>query len=428
MERPHDLHSRSRHGNERASAGWEQHESATIRRNYWPWIWAVPLAAIAVVGWLLVRHISRGGTDITVALPTADGVSDQTKVTLRGMEIGSVNDLKLADDQKSVLADVHIDGSAERDLVSGSAFYLENAKPNFTDLSSLKSVISGPTLVLVPGAGPRTDHFIAIIGMPTDRLAAPVIYAASFSGDAGALKPGDPVIYRGFRVGEINRISLESDAAEGRVTTNVILVLDAARFHFDNGNRSPAALNELLGKLVGQGLRAQLTKSPPIVGAEQVTLEMVKDAPSAALDTSGRYPVIPVDEEAGIDALVAKLGKLPITEIGENVRSITAHVNTLASSSRLKDIIAKIDRTTAQLDNVVHQAGPQIAPTIADLRKTASELDQAAATAKQMMGGSVTAPEGNLQQSLRELTDASRSVRSLADYLDQHPESLIKGR
>ncbi|MGH6829493.1 MAG: MlaD family protein, partial [Rhizomicrobium sp.] len=130
----------------------------------------------------------------------------------------------------------------------------------------------------------------------------------------------------------------------------------------------------------------------------------------------------------GVQALIAKLGNLPIREIGENVRSITQQVNMLVSSRRLKDMISHLDQTTVELDRVVHQAGPQVGPTIQALRKTASELDATAAAARQVLGGSVTAPEGNLQQSLRELTDASRSIRSLADYLDRHPEALIKGR
>lgn len=428
MERPNDLHPRTRNG-ERAGANRESHPPrTTIRKNYWPWIWAVPIAAIIVVGWLLIRNLSRGGTDIAISLPSANGVSNQTKVTMRGVTIGEVNDVKLAQDQKSVVAAVHIDSEAEKNLVSGTKFYLENAKPSLSDLSSLKSVIVGPSLVLVPGGGMPAKQFTAVMGTPPDNLVAPITYAAFFTGDVGQLKTGDPITFRGFHVGEIGNIRLVSDAAQGQVTTRVLLVLDAAAFNFDHGERSAATLNALLDKLVGQGLRAELTQSPPVLGAQEVTLDMVKDAPTARLQVGGPYPVIPVDEEAGIPALIAKLGKLPVEEIGENVRSITAHVNTLVASAKLKDTIAKVDETTQELDKVVHQAGPQITPTIQVLRKTASELDAAAATAKQMMGGSVTSPEGNLQQSLRELTDASRSVRSLADYLDQHPESLIKGR
>jgi len=45
-----------------------------------------------------------------------------------------------------------------------------------------------------------------------------------------------------------------------------------------------------------------------------------------------------------------------------------------------------------------------------------------------MMNGSTAAPGGSMQQSLQELTNAARSIRALANYLDQHPEALIRGR
>lgn len=430
MERhddPSQFRSRNGEAMERAGAAREP-QRAPVRKNYWPWIWAVPIAAIGVIGWLLLRHLSQGGTDITIALSQADGVSNQTNVMFRGVKIGNVTGLELAKDQKSVVADVHMESSVDNDMVSGSRFYLENAKPTLTDLSSLKSVISGPTLVMVPGTGAPSQHFTAIMGSPPEPLTSPVTYAASFSGDVGALKAGDPVTFRGFNVGQIRNVSLTSDVAAARVTTTALITLDAARFHLDNGDRTSAGLSTLLGKLVGQGLRARLAQNPPLVGAEQVVLDMVPDAPAASMQTGGAYPEIPVAEGGGIEALITKLGKLPVAEIGENVRSITAHVNKLASSPKLQDMIANADRTTVELDKVVHQAGPQIGPTIADLRKTASQLDAAAAAARDMMGGSVTAPNGNIQQALRELTDASRSIRSLADYLDRHPEALIKGR
>jgi hypothetical protein len=44
------------------------------------------------------------------------------------------------------------------------------------------------------------------------------------------------------------------------------------------------------------------------------------------------------------------------------------------------------------------------------------------------MGGGMASQNGNLQSTLKELTGAARSVRSLADYLDRHPEALIKGK
>ncbi len=102
---------------------------------------------------------------------------------------------------------------------------------------------------------------------------------------------------------------------------------------------------------------------------------------------------------------------------------------------RLDDSIRHLDGALAELDRTVRATGPQIAPTLRDvhrtvtsLRQTAAHIDATADTAKAMMSSSTADPGGNLQQALQELTDASRSIRSLADYLDQHPEALIRGR
>lgn len=39
-----------------------------------------------------------------------------------------------------------------------------------------------------------------------------------------------------------------------------------------------------------------------------------------------------------------------------------------------------------------------------------------------------TTKQNDLPNALRELTDAARSIRVLADDLDRHPEALIRGK
>ena len=36
--------------------------------------------------------------------------------------------------------------------------------------------------------------------------------------------------------------------------------------------------------------------------------------------------------------------------------------------------------------------------------------------------------DASLPDAIRQLTEASRSLRSLADYLDRHPEAVLKGK
>ena len=67
--------------------------ASTIHRSRWPgWIWAIPLAAIGVVAWLLVRTTAKRGLDVTVTFEDVTGVSTQsTKVFYRGIDVGQVS-------------------------------------------------------------------------------------------------------------------------------------------------------------------------------------------------------------------------------------------------------------------------------------------------------------------------------------------------
>jgi ABC-type transporter Mla subunit MlaD len=119
---------------------------------------------------------------------------------------------------------------------------------------------------------------------------------------------------------------------------------------------------------------------------------------------------------------------VPIQEIGEDVRAIAARTRSLVTSPQLKDSLDHVDSATAELDRAIQQAGPQIGPLAKKLRETADRLDATAASAERLVGGNAESQERDLPSALHSLTEAARSVRALADYLERHPESLIKGK
>lgn len=416
--------------------------AAIQHKSRWPgWIWAVPIAAIGICGWLAVREVSSSGITITMRFGDAGGMKTKdTKIVYRGLEIGHITDVFLARDLSHVIAKADIDTTVRDDLNTGTRFYLKGGAPSITDLSSLKSVISGPTIEMVPGIGESTREFAGIDGEPPMPLVVSVPYLVTFDGDAGGLKGGSPVTLRGFTVGEVKSTKLVTDPKTGKITTPAVLLLDPTRFHFADGvpadgNWRPL-LDGALAKLIGQGLRARLSQTPPLVGAQQVALEMTPDTGNAALGTGKEYPEIPAASGGGgIQSVVDQVGKLPVAQIGDNVKAITDRIDSLVSGPQLKDTIDHLDKSVAELDRTLKAVGPQIGPTIKSLhetvdtlRATAKEIDATAAALKSMSGGSPASPNGNLQQAMAELTQAGRAVKTLADYLDQHPEALLKGR
>jgi paraquat-inducible protein B len=414
---------------------------AIARRSWWPgWIWAVPIAAVLIVVWLLLRSISSRGVDVTVIYSDAAGMqAGDTKVTYHGVEVGRVTSVALARDDWHVVVHLDIDPQLAPKINSGTRFILEGAHPNFSDISSLRALIAGPTIIMVPGPGKPALRFIGTEGGPRQTLAVSLPYLVSFDGAVGQLKAHAPVMLRGFTVGEVTSIGLSVDPRSGRISTPVLLALDPTRFHLigpapSDGNWKPI-MDAALSKLIADGLRARLTRALPLVGGEQVELAVTPGAHQAQLDTSGPYAQIPAARGGGLERLPAEISSLPLTQIADNLRTITDQMRSLTSSPQLRESLAHLDATLAALDRMSRQAGPQVAPTlrqvrmtVASLRSAAQQLDETAESARVAMGASPAAPSGNMQHALDELAGAARAVRSLADYLNEHPEALLRGR
>ncbi|HEY6451754.1 MAG TPA: MlaD family protein [Steroidobacteraceae bacterium] len=414
---------------------------AAVHKGVWPgWIWAVPLAALAIVVWLVIRAISTRGVAVTVWFDNAAQMKpDATQVFYRGLEVGKVSDVALSKDGTKAIAHIRIRSDYKKYLNAGTRFYLIGAQPSLSDPASLKAIVAGPTLSMVPGAGSPARDFLGISGEVPERLAVALPYRVMFDGPVGELKVGAAVTLRGFTVGEVARIELTIDPAAGSIATGVTMLLDPTRFQIEGaapaaGNWTPI-MNATLSALVQHQLRARLTQSPPLVGGRQIELATVPDAPPAMLKMEGRVPEIPAAGTSGIGELMQAAGELPVREIGDNVRAITGRVKQLVSSPRIDDSVAHLDGALAQLDRTLQEAGPKVAPTLQSvhdtvdaLRQTARELDATVSQVQEVIGANPAAPDGSLQPTLLHLSQAARSVRVLADYLDQHPESLVRGR
>lgn len=405
---------------------------AEKKHSWWPgWIWAVPLAALAIGAWLLVRFLTQGGTDITIDFANANGIAPgDTTIVYRGMKVGGVNGVDLTNDGSGVKVSATIKESAARFLKEGTLFWLRGAHPSLSDLSSLGAVLSGPTIVMEPGPGKSTTHFHGLErppAIPRDH-GAPVLFAVSFDGSVGDLSPGDAVKLRGFPVGEVKSTGFHYDVKSGKIETPVTLALYPSLFHLE-GTAQPKsgdALRGALDHLVAKGLRANLDREPPLIGGYRVALEMVPGAPAASMNVAGNLPEIPTAPGGGLQSIVNRFSNVPIDQIAQNLLDITKQIDQLASSPKLKESLAALDASLREIHQTVKEVGPKMDKLVQSLRDTSQQLDQAASAAHNTLNGA--AAQNGLPDTLREMKEAARSVRSLADYLERHPEALISGK
>lgn len=406
---------------------------AGVRHGWWPgWIWAVPIAALIVVLWLGARALLAGGTDITIRFTDAHEMKKQnTDIVLRGAQVGQVTGIRLTSDGTAVIVTASIDGQAKKFLRAGTRFWLRGANPSLSNLSSLGSLLSGPTIVMDPGPGRKARHFIGLEQTPVAPSAAerPLLYEISLDSDAGSLAGGDPVTLRGFTVGEVRDVGFAYDPATGDLSTPATLAIYPSLFHVKGARTTPNAIqvSAEIGRLIEKGMRARLARNPPLVGSYQVSLEIDSGAtPPAGPLTADGLPVIPSASGGGIASVMQRINKVPIEKIAQNALDITHNVKTLTASPKLKDAIVQLDAALRQIRGTVAKAGPQIPPLVKRLRRAAGDLQDTARSARQLMSG--TATQNGLGNTVQEITEAARAVRSLADYLDRHPEALVRGR
>jgi len=407
---------------------------AGVRHGWWPgWIWAIPIAALLVVIWLGARALLAGGTDVTIRFNDAHEMkTENTDVVLRGAQVGHVTGVKLNDAGTAVIVTASINKEAAKFLRRGTRFWLKGANPSLSNLSSLGSLLSGPTIVMEPGPGPKTSHFVGFEQQPVapSSTERPLLYEVSLGSEAGSLAGGDRVTLRGFTVGEVRDVGFTYDPATGDVSTPATLAIYPSLFHAKGLRTDPSAsdVSAEIALLVRKGMRARLARNPPLVGSYEVSLEMVADAQptSGPLTAADGMPEIPVAEGGGIGSIVNRINKVPIEQISHNVLDITSHVSALTSSPKLKDAVVQLDAALQQIHSMTAKAGPQIPVVIARLRRAAADLDGTAKSADRLMSG--TATQNGLSNTVEEITQTARAVRSLADYLDRHPEALIRGR
>ena len=116
-----------------------------------------------------------------------------------------------------------------------------------------------------------------------------------------------------------------------------------------------------------------------------------------------------------------------LTAVLQNLQNVLKNIDRATSGPQLGHALQSLDDTLTRLDKVTHDIEPDIKSLIKSLRDTADSAQATLNTIQGLAGN--TAPTGtDLPRLMRELSEAARSVRGLADYLDRHPESLLRGR
>ncbi len=192
----------------------EELPEANVRRGKWsfPVVWAVPVVAALVAGYLVYQRVHEFGPKITIKFKDGSGLkTGQTPIKYRGVTIGEVTALELSEDHQHVLVKARLRRSAGSIAREGSAFWIVRPEVGIGNITGLGTVITGPEIEVLPGTGEPRLEFVGLDTAPvaSERKGLNIILRSS---RLGALKPSSPVYYRGIEVGAVQDSKLGSDA------------------------------------------------------------------------------------------------------------------------------------------------------------------------------------------------------------------------
>jgi paraquat-inducible protein B len=278
---------------------------------------------------------------------------------------------------------------------------------------SLLSILIGGLAFETPSSGPllppaEADTQFTLYSDRADAFKPPAqnpqTYLIVFKQSVRGLAVGAPVEMKGIQIGEVTDVRAQFDDKTKEFSVPVTIRVDPARFGIKmidvpNGTNAVAEHRKLLDTLVSRGLRLQLKTGSLISGSLYVSAEFIPEAPPESLDWSQnpvRLPTVPGQIEAieaSLANIVKKIEAMPLKGIGDDLQK---------AINELSQTLVTTRGTLTNTDKLLSSADRMLAPD--------SVLDAQLGSMLQEMGG------------------AARAMRVLADYLERHPEALIRGK
>jgi len=275
-----------------------------------------------------------------------------------------------------------------------------------------------------------------------------------FDESISGLDVGAPVDFQGVRIGTVTGVRMEMDTArDGAVYRPVTFQIEFNRIYFrgERRGRGQEVYNQIEQLVQEHGLRARLATQSILTGRLKIEMGYF---PGTSIDRKNRDPGIWELPTIPSPLSMAKrdVQELPLGEIVQEAYRALKNMADLLDPEETGQTMASLNRTLAELDKMMNHVTAQIDPftqegvgTMKDMRSTLRDLQELIAkmdTNVQPLIQSMTetservnimldphAPmRGEIAQLVAEMRETSRSIRLFVEFLEQHPESLLRGK
>ena len=354
-----------------------------------------------------------------------------TQINFHDIPVGEVLNHKLSDDANSILITVFINAPYHRFIRKNSRFWVDSGIDLAAGADGFR-VRTGSLISLLSGG-------IAFRTSPkdTDEDTAPentvfelyesygestqiayndtLKYVMYFNGSVRGLTEGAPVQLRGIPIGKVTEINLELDKKMAELRIPVVVEIEPGRVEIVNDD-SNVSNQDIIEQLIGKGLRAQLQVGSLVTGQLLIDLDFHPGSKRISKTNHSVYPEFPTTasslEEISHSAqiILDKMAKLPLAEMTQEMnKTMSALQDTSKAATKM---LVTANTTLASAGTTLDSAGGTIK------------------TAQQVLSSLEPGSNGyyEFHKLLQEVTQTTRSIKQLTDYLEQHPESLLRGK
>lgn len=389
-----------------------------------------------------VITLDQPGREFLLTAADLGSVGIGSPIYFRRLNVGQVMAYNLAADGRNVTIRIFVNAPYDRFVTNETRFW--NASGLDVSLGTGGVDVRTQSLValLIGGIAFETPTF-ATMGDPAAAETSFAIYkdratamkqpeaiarhfVAYFEESLRGLSVGAPVTLLGLAAGEVTDVGIDLDPKTFTLRGRVEIVTYPERLiaHL-KGKRMAQAQDLALSTqqsraffqrmIEERGLRAQLRSGSLITGQLYLAFDFFPDAEKAEIDWSQEIPVVPTvpgtlpDLQAKVTGILAKLDKIPYEAIGSDI----------------KKTLETLDKAIADIDSGIT---PGLKSAIAELHRALVSTNRLLKNTDATLLGRDAPGQLALRNALQEVARAARSVRVLSNYLERHPEALLRGK
>lgn len=379
---------------------------------------------------------SEPGSNFALRASRIGSLSAGAPVFYRDINVGEVLGYDIGDGIGPVTINVFVRAPFDAYVREGSHFWNASglsvrlgADGVRVELASLQAVLNGGVAFDAPKtpakalpAGTEVPLYENYAEAQAAGFQRKIIFVTYFSSAVRGLTTGSAVEFYGIQVGTVQEVKLEVNNEAGTARVRVVMEIQPERIVNADDIKDNAI--DVARRLIKNGLRVQTKTSNYLTGQLVLSLDFLPNTAPADLRQEGGDWVLP-SVGGGIDNILtaasdisAKLDRLPLEQIGANLNS------TLRSASgAMLSIQDLVKRTDASLTPALHRL-PEITAALQDVVVRAGRTVGSIETGY----GQNSQFSRELERAMTQVGDTARAIRVLADYLDRHPEALVRGR